>query len=337
MKKYGVMLIGCGHIGKEHLADIYWRDNIRIAAVVDTDPEKAKEASRRAGGVPFSTDYREFLTHPDIDIVIIATYTGSHLEILKDSIAMGKHVLCEKPIATNEEDGAEFVRLVKSAETKVLVAHVLRHNLSYITVKKLIDDGAIGDVKLIRMTQNHHALDWNRYKRLMDDCSPTVDCGVHYYDVAEWITGAHITEVMGFGAKIEEDSPRDNYTLVNFRMDNGCLGYYEAGWSMTLRSSNEKEFIGTEGRITLEMRDRRGHDTEEGDLITVYRKEGSVYETINVRAVYKNMYAQIETLIDMIENGKEGTPSIDDVWRAFRIAIRADESIKTNKTVKIDF
>ena len=120
-------------------------------------------------------------------------------------------------------------------------------------------------------------------------------------------------------------------------MDNGCSGYYEAGWSKTLRSSNEKEFIGTEGRITLEMRDRRSHDTEEGDLITVYRKSGEIYDTVNVRTVYKDMYAQIETLIDMIENNTEGTPSIDDVWRAFRIALLADASIKERAPKKIDF
>ena len=337
MKRYGVLLIGCGHIGTEHLSDIYYRDNIQIVAVADTDEDKAREASRRAGGALYSVDYHDFLSMPEVDIVIIATYTSSHLTILKECIAAGKHVLCEKPIATNIEDGEEFVRAVKGAKTKVLVAHILRHNRSYMTIKKLIEDGAIGEVKLIRMTQNHHALAWERYKRLMEDCSPTVDCGVHYYDAAEWITGAKITEVTGFGTRIEEDSPRDNYTMVSFRMDSGCAGYYEAGWGQTLRSSNEKEFIGTEGRITLEMRDRRGHDNEEGDLITVYHKSGAVYETLNVRTVYKNMHAQIETLIDMIENDTEGKPSIDDVWRAFRIALRADESINTGKSLKIDF
>ncbi len=337
MKEYGVLLIGCGHIGMEHLSDIYYRDNIRIVAVADTDKERAREASRRAGGALYSTDYRDFLAMDNIDIAIIATYTGSHLEILKECIKAGKHVLCEKPIATDYQSGKEFVEAVKGASVKVLVAHVLRHNLSYITIKKLIDEGAIGDVRLIRMTQNHHALAWDRYKRLMEDCAPTVDCGVHYYDVAEWITGARITEVTGFGTVIEDDSPRENYNLVTFRMDNGCAGYYESGWSRTLRSSNEKEFIGTEGRITLEMRDRRGQDTEEGDLITVYHKSGAVYETRNVRTVYKNMHAQIETLIDMIENGTEGTPRIDDVWRAFRIALTADESTKERTTKKIDF
>ena len=336
MKKYGVLLIGCGHIGIEHLLDIYYRDNIHVVAVSDTDEERARDAAARAGCELFGTDYRSFITLPEVDIVIIATYTSSHLSILKDCLAAGKHVLCEKPIATTLEDGREFVEAVKNARTKVLIAHILRHNSSYRMIKKLISDGEIGEVRLIRMTQNHHAMDWQRYKRLMNDCSPTVDCGVHYYDIAEWLTGDKITEVTGFGTKTQPDAPRENYTLVHFKTAGGAIGYYEAGWGETLRSSNEKEFIGTNGRITLEMRDRRGHDTEEGDLITLYRKDGSRYETLNVRSVYKDMYAQLEVLIEMIEKDAVGEPTIDEVWRAFRTALSAEESIITGKTVKIN-
>lgn len=334
MKQYGVLLIGCGHIGIEHLMDIYFRDNINIVATVDTDLERARDAAHRAGVTKYGTDYKEFLKLDEVDIVIIATYTSSHLEILKDCLAHGKHVLCEKPLSTSLSDGEEFLKLVKSSKSKVLIAHILRHNDSYRKIKELIAEGTIGEIRLIRMTQNHHAMNWPRYVRLMEDCSPTVDCGVHYYDIAEWITGARITEVTGFGTKTQDDTPRKNYTMVNFKMSNGAIGYYEVGWGETIRSLINKEFIGTEGRITLEMRDRRSEDTEEGDRITVYRKDGALYQTLNINSVYKNMYGQISSLIDMIENNADGNPTIDEAWRAFYIALSAEQSIESGKTVK---
>lgn len=336
MKKYGVVLIGAGHIGMEHLLDIYYRDDVSIVAVVDSDPERARVAALRAACAEWGTDYRKYISRGDVDIVIIATYTSSHLQILRDCLAEGKHVLCEKPLATTLEEGDQFVREVKSSSSKVLIAHILRHNESYNRIRKLIRDGAIGELRLIRMSQNHHAMNWERYKRLMQDCSPTVDCGVHYYDIVEWITGDRITEVSGFGTKTQDDAPRANYTFVSYRMAGGAVGYYEAGWGETLRSSGEKEFIGTEGRITFTMRDRRGSDNEEGDVITVYRKDGSVYETVNIDCVYKDMYGQLKVLIGMIEGKNDGDPSIDEAYRAFRIALSAEKSITTGRPIEID-
>ena len=335
MKTYGILLIGCGHIGMEHLLEIYYRDDIRIEAVVDANPATAEAAAKRCGAAQWATDYRVFLNSDKVDIVIIATNTDSHLPIMRDCLAHHKHVLCEKHIGSSVEMGREFVETVKSAREKVLVAHILRHNASYQKIRELIRSGAIGELRLCRMTQNHHALNWPRYCRLLEDCSPAVDCGVHYFDVVQWITDSRITEVTGFGSKTQDDSPRDNFNLVTFRMENGCSGFYEVGWGQSIRSCNVKEFIGTKGRITLDMQRQRGQDDEEGDRITVYHSDTGVYETVNVMAVYKDMYAQVKALIKMIECDTPGNPTIDDVWRAFRVAQAAEESVETGKTVYI--
>ena len=81
-------------------------------------------------------------------------------------------------------------------------------------------------------------MDWPRYYRLMENCTPTLDCGVHYYDIAQWIAGSRITEVNGFGVKTQDNAPNENYTLVSFEMENGCKGYYEVGWGKTIRAGD---------------------------------------------------------------------------------------------------
>lgn len=336
MKTYGVLLIGCGHIGMQHLQDIYYRENIRLEAVVDKEPERAAQAARRCGALAWGQDYRHFLESDRVDIVIIASYTDSHLPILLECLAHHKHVLCEKPIARTLEEGQAFVEAIQKAPEKVLIAHILRHNRSYQKVRELVQEGAIGELRLLRMVQNHHAMNWSRYCRLLEDCSPTVDCGVHYYDVAQWITGSSITQVSGFGTKTQPDAPRTNYTMVSFCLENGCKGFYEAGWGQSMRSSNIKEFIGTKGRITLELQAQRGSDCEEGDLITLLRSDTDSYKTINVRAEYKDMYAQLKALIAMIETGGPGDPTIEEAWSAFRVALAADEAIATGRTVFLD-
>ncbi|MBQ4259445.1 MAG: Gfo/Idh/MocA family oxidoreductase [Lachnospiraceae bacterium] len=165
-KEYGVVVIGCGYIGEEHLADIYYRDNIRIVAVVDWDSNKAQLMAKKYGASEYGTDYTHYLNRNDVDIVIIATYVDSHLHIMKDCVNAGKHVLCEKPVASTRAEGEEFFRIAEKSTVQVLVGHILRHNRSYQKVKELIDTGTIGDLRLIHFVQNHHALDWHRYRRL---------------------------------------------------------------------------------------------------------------------------------------------------------------------------
>ena len=337
MKTYGVLVIGCGHIGMQHLLDIYYRDDIRIEAVVDKDPAAAESAARRCGAHSWGTEYLPFLKNDRVDIVIIATYTNTHLPILRDCLAHHKHVLCEKPIGESVELGREFVEVVKAAKEKVLVGHILRHNKSYQKIRELIQSGAIGELRLVRMSQNHHtALDWERHRRLLMDCSPAVDCGVHYFDIIQWYTGSKIVEVNGFGVKTQDDVARDNFNMITFRMENGCSGYYEVAWGQSVRTCNLKEFIGTKGRISLDMVISRSEDGEEGDKITVYHSDTGVYETVNVQTKYKDLYAQIKALIDMIENDTPGNPTIDEVWRAFLVAQAAQESVETGKPVRIE-
>ena len=335
MKQYGILLIGCGHIGSQHIADIYYRDNIRVIAVIDSSIETAKIAAKKYNAQYFGTDYRSYLNDERVDIVIIATYASSHLQILKECLAAHKHVLCEKPIATTPEDGKAFYEAVKASECKVLIAHILRHNRSYNKIRELIQSGVIGDLRVIRMVQNHHAMDWNRYKRLMEDCPPFVDCGVHYIDVMQWFSGASIVEVSGFGTLIEADSPNMNYGLITAKLDNGCIGYYEAGWSKSMASQNLKEFIGDKGRISLELKEHRSTHCEEGDLISLYHSDTGEYETINLNSEYKDMYGQLSTLIDMIEKGTPANPTIDEVYSAFRVAMAAATAIRENRIIRL--
>ena len=139
MKTYRIALIGCGQMGSAHLDDIYYREDIRITYVCDLNAEKASAFKRKYHAENILSDYRECISREDVDIVIAATYPSTHLSILKKCIKHGKHLLCEKPITADLEEGKEFVRLVKAnPQIKVLVGHILRHNTTYNKVREMI-------------------------------------------------------------------------------------------------------------------------------------------------------------------------------------------------------
>jgi len=328
-EKYNIVLIGCGHMGEVHLRDIYLKENANVYGVVDLNEDRAKLFAKKFGAESYGTDYMKYLKDDKTDIVICATYTKTHLEILKNCIKYKKHLICEKPISTDIESGKEFVSLVKSADIKVLVGYILRHNDTYKKTADMITNGLIGSPLVIRMTQNHHVINWEKYRALLEDASPIVDCGVHYIDICRWFTGAEVTAVDGISSRIDDECPPDqyNYGLMTMHFSDGSIAYYEAGWGSSIAASNVKEFIGPKGRIRIVERENREWH-EEGDLIEFYDKKSGRYNTINVDCIRRPTGAQLDHLIKMIEQDVPAIPLIDDVFSSFSAAIKADEMIR---------
>lgn len=336
-RKYGIVLVGCGYMGAAHMDEIYYRENIEIVGVVDTDAGKAQSFVRKYGASSWSTDYTEYLDHSSADIFIIATYPSTHLEILRNCLLHDKNVLCEKPITPNLVEAKEFVKLVENASSKVLVGHILRHNKTYNKVAQMIYAGAIGSPIVIRMVQNKHTKDWDRYRQLINNTSPIVDCGVHYIDVMQWFTQSSISNISGIGVRTEADvSPdRYNYGMFSARFADGSVGYYEAGWGNTIASENTKEFIGPKGRIKIVYRKDRNTHQEEGDLVEFYSFPGNEYRILNIDSDRKPTWDQLQHLVKMMEEGVEAIPSIHQVYNAFEIALAVDQSIKTGISVDL--
>ena len=330
-KIYNVALIGCGSMGAAHLDDIRFMDNVHIRCVCDLNIETAENFKRIYRTDYADTDFRISVSRNDIDIVIICTYPSTHLEILRECIKNSKHVVCEKPIADNLESGREAVKLIReNPQCKILIGYILRHNDTYNKVREMIQSGAIGKPIIMRMTQNHHTMNWNKYLNLINDTSPILDCGVHYIDVMRWFTGEDIVEVSGIGSRTEADVPEStyNYGLMTAKLSNGSVAYYEAGWSNTISAENVKEFVGPKGRIRIILQMNRDKHQEEGDLIEYYTYPEKHYEMINICCKRKPTGAQLQTLIDMIEGNGKANPSLEDVWESFFWACEADRIIK---------
>lgn len=331
MKQYHVALIGCGHMGAAHLEQIYYKENIVISCVCDRDEKRAREFAARFGAKAIETDARACIAREDTDIVIIATYPSTHLELLKLCIQYGKHVMCEKPIAASLEEGKEFFDLVKAnPQIKVMIGHILRYNATYRKAAEMIHNGAIGSPIIMRMSQNHHTMNWNRYARLIQETSPIIDCGVHYLDVMRWFTGSEILDVAGIGMRTDEDVPEGkcNYEMATVRMADGSVGYYEAGWTKTISSDNTKEFVGPKGSLRIiYQKDRTSHQ-EEGDLIEYYCLADKTYHNINVPGNRKPTDLQLEHLIRMIEEDIPAEPTIEDVFASFQAVLAAEKTIR---------
>lgn len=327
---YNIVLIGCGHMGEVHLDDIYLNENINIYGVADLDIERAKLFQKKYNAEKCTTNCEELIKDKKTDIVICAAYARTHLDILRLCVKYKKHLLCEKPVTPDLKSAYEFVSLAKNSDIKVQIGFILRFNETYKKVGELIRLGTIGSPLVVRMTQNHHVLKWQKYRSLLEDTSPVVDCGVHYIDLLKEYTNAKVVSVSGISQTLDEETPKStyNYGLITVKMSDGSVAFYESGWGGSIASENKKEFIGPKGRITITERENRTDCKEEGDLITLYKKETGEYETINVDCKRRPTMAQLNHLIDMIEKNSPPIPDLDSVLEDMKTLTKADETIK---------
>ena len=89
MKKYNVVLIGCGRMGEAYLEELYLKENLCLYGVADLNSERAAYFARKYQAKSWKTDYMEYMRDPAVDIIIAATYTNTHLTILKACASFG--------------------------------------------------------------------------------------------------------------------------------------------------------------------------------------------------------------------------------------------------------
>ena len=143
MKQLNVGVIGLGGISKVHIAALRKLENVKIAAVCDIKKEKLDAAKTELGADTYE-DYRELIARPDIDVVEICTPHYLHAPMAIAALKAGKHVLTEKPMASETEDALKMIETADECPGTLSVIFQNRLNVSTKALKKIIDSGEAG-------------------------------------------------------------------------------------------------------------------------------------------------------------------------------------------------
>lgn len=201
MKKIKVGVAGLGFIGPAHIEALRRLPGIEVVAVSETSEELAKLKAAQFGIEKYFGSYEELLKE-DIDCVHICTPNNLHFEMAKAALLAGKHVVCEKPLATTIAEGEELLKL---AEVKGLV-HAVHFNIRYYPLvrqmKLMREKGELGEVYSIFGSYLQDWLfyatdyNWRLEPELSGKSKAVADIGSHLMDLLEYISGLKITEVM---------------------------------------------------------------------------------------------------------------------------------------------
>lgn len=157
-------VIGCGSIGKRHIAVIDAEPQAQLVAICDIDESKCRELSKLYNNIPWYTDYWQLLEHSDIDIVTIATPHGLHAQMSIAAAGQGHHILVEKPMALTVNDCKLMIKAAGDNNVKLFVVKQNRYNSPIALTKKAMDNNRLGRVFMVQCN-----VMWNRHEAYYTD------------------------------------------------------------------------------------------------------------------------------------------------------------------------
>jgi predicted dehydrogenase len=198
----GVAVIGAGMAGRAHAAGYRAATTaygaglppVKLAAIADVNTELANEAARRFGYERAESSWQAIAEAPDIDVVSVVVANHLHREIVEGLLAAGKHVLCEKPMASSIEDAEAMVAAAAASQRVTAVGFTFRRSPAIAAIKEQLEQGGIGQPVYFN---GHYWCDYGvdpngpmswRYKG-GPGSGALSDIGSHLIDVAEFVCG----------------------------------------------------------------------------------------------------------------------------------------------------
>jgi predicted dehydrogenase len=271
----GIGIIGSGGIaqgahmpGYAKLAD----QGVRIVAVSDVNEATARAAAEKFGVENVYTEYKELLKRDDIHAVSVCTPNFLHKQPTVDALEAGKHVLVEKPIAVNAQEGQEMVDAARRTGRKLQVGLNHRFSPGAQALKKMIEAGDLGEIYFARATamRRRGIPGWGVFtQKDKQGGGPLIDIGVHILDLTLFLMG-HPEPTLCSGQTYAKFGHRDDvvglmgqwdprtFTVEDFavglvRFTNGSTVYLQSAFvaNQEQREAFNSEVFGTEGGASL--------------------------------------------------------------------------------------
>lgn len=215
-------VIGVGAMGRNHARVCAGLPDLELVGIADEDEGAAASIVKRYGGNPYS-DHLKMLDQEKPDCVTVAVPTVEHLQVALDVIERRIHLLIEKPIAYDIEEGVKIIQAADKAGVVLMIGHIERFNPAVIALKGHLLDNALGRV---------FKLDARRegpFPARVKDVGVVIDLAVHDLDVMRFVTGAEIVRVY---AETERriHSTQEDLLIGLVRFDNDSVGTLSTNW-----------------------------------------------------------------------------------------------------------
>ena len=251
--KIGVGVIGTGRIGKLHIEHLARNiPEAELIAICSLDPADIKSLVKQFDIPKTSNDYTAILADPQIEAVLVASATDTHVEISQAAARAGKHVFCEKPISLDIGQIDETLAIVEKAGVKFQVGFNRRFDASFVRIREVVASGEIGEPHIMRITSRDPAPPPIEYVKVSGGIF--LDMTIHDFDMARYLIGAEVVEVYAVGGvrvdpQIGEVGDIDT-TVITLRFQNGVIATIDNSREAVYGYDQRVEVFGSKGMVT---------------------------------------------------------------------------------------
>ena len=238
-----IAVVGAGHWGPNLIRNFHNPPVSQVVRVVDQNEARLRQVVDRYDGVRTSTDAADAIGDPEVDALVVATPTSTHYPIVKDALAAGKHVLVEKPITTNSDEGEELGALAAERGVTLMVGHVFVYNGGVRKVKEYLEATELGTIFYISMVRTNLG-------PIRVDVNAAWDLASHDISIANyWLDAEPVTASAVGGSWI--NAGVEDAVFATLRYPQGVLVNLHSSW-LNPRKSRDITVVGDRRMLTLD-------------------------------------------------------------------------------------
>lgn len=342
---FRIGIIGCGKIAQvRHIPEYAENPYAELAGFYDLNTQRAAELAAQYGGKAYESA-EAMLADPAIDAVSVCVANHAHAPITIAALKAGKHVLCEKPMATTLEECEEMVKTAHEAGKFLMIGHNQRLAKAHAVAKELIDQGMIGRIITFRTTFGHGgpetwSVDPGKNTWFFDKNKAAMgamaDLGIHKTDLIQFLTGQHVVRTTARVVTLDKKDASgqligvDDNAICIYEMSGGTMGTMTASWTYYGAEDNSTILYGEKG--IMRIYDNPAHS------IVVKLADGTE-KVYDVEQIQTNDNQTKSGVIDLWMNCLEtNTPpeiSGEEALYAMRAVFASLESAKAGTAVDI--
>ncbi len=257
VKEIKVGVIGCGRIGLVHLGAITKAPNVSPVIVSNPTVSKAEAAASTYGVPRFSGDAMDVITDPEVDAVWICSPSQYHADQIKACAANGKHVFCEKPIATDLAETVEAINACNEAGVKLMIGLQRRFDPNFRRVRDAIEGSEVGDTIMIKLCSRDPSPPPFEYVK--GGGGIFADMAVHDLDMSRFLAGMDPIDILSVGSchidksiEVLDGSEKFDTASCIVRYPNGIQAMIDVCRQSSYGYDQRAEVLGTKGMIATD-------------------------------------------------------------------------------------
>ena len=333
-KKFTAGVIGAGRMGKIHIKNIVRHiPEIKLKTVADIKTDAQLKEWIKDMGVPnLIQDANDIFDDPEINVVIIASSTTTHVEFIQKAARAKKDIFCEKPIDTDVKRIKKTLYIVNKEGVKLMIGFNRRFDKNFKRVKQMITEGQVGNPYIIKITARDPVLPPIEY--IKSSGGMFFDMTIHDWDMACYQVGSEVEEVYATGAvlvdpEIGKVGDIDTAAVI-LKMKNGAIGMIDNSRQAVYGYDQRVEVFGSKGCAIA--------DNEHPNTVRLYTTEKVKEDNIPyffLERYMESYAAELQYFVECLQDDVDPQPNGEMGLQNVVVALAVQKSYEENRPVKI--